>query len=391
MKYLSFSFLLLLLATYTSQAQVINSAEPKTVGGIVESVYTGSGDFYPVKIYPNTFKSTKPKNVILMIGDGMGIAAVSAGITANGGHLFLDNFKHIGFSKTHSANRYVTDSSAGGTAIAVGQKTKNGMVGLNAQGDTINSILRIAQLNGLATAIVNANAILDATPASFFAHVNTRNDWETIAAQFTDSDIDILIGGDSEKFIKRADNRDLYKELEKKGYEVYRTKEALKEAKGNRIVGLMPYGRISKRGDQLPVSTDVALKALKQHPKSQSKGFFMMIEGSLIDGGGHKNDMVYLVEEMLDFDQTIGRVLDFAAADGETLVIITADHETGGLSVVGGDKTTGTVKGRFNTVGHSGVVVPVFAYGPGAEHFTGIYENTFFFGELIKQLELIVK
>lgn len=153
----------------------------------------------------------------------------------------------------------------------------------------------------------------------------------------------------------------------------------------------MPYGRMGERGDQLQISTDVALKTLKQHPKSKSKGFFLMIEGSLIDGGGHKNDMTYLIEEMLDFDQAIGRVLEFAAADGETLVIITADHETGGVSVVDGDKNTGTVKGRFTTVGHSGVMVPIFAYGPGAEYFTGINENTFFFEELVKRLELVVK
>ena len=330
MKHLFSSFFLLLLTINSLQAQVINSAEPKIVSGVAESEYVGSGNFYPVKNYPDSFKSNKPKNVIFMIGDGMGLSAISAGITANGGHLFLDNFKHVGFSKTQSANRYVTDSSAGGTAIAVGQKTNNGVVGLNAEGDTINSILKIAQQNGLATGIVNVNGILDATPAAFFAHVDTRKDWETIAAQFVDSDIDVLIGGDSEKFIQRADNRDLYQELQNKGYEVYRSKGDLVNADGSKVVGLMPYGRISERGDQLQISTDVALKTLKQHPKSKSKGFFLMIEGSFIDGGGHKNDMTYLIEEMLDFDQAIGKVLEFAAADGETLVIITADHETGG-------------------------------------------------------------
>lgn len=388
MKYLLNIFLLFFLTTQVIEAQVINSEEPKTVQGAVESVYKNPGEFYPVKIYPQKFKSSKPKNVILMIGDGMGVTTVSAGITANGGSLFLDNFKHIGFSKTQSANKYVTDSSAGGTAIAIGQKTNNGRVGLNAEKDTINSILKVAQLNGLATGIVNVNGILDATPAAFFAHNITRKDWEGIAAQMVDSDIDVLIGGDSEKFIKRADNRDLYKELEKKGYEVFRSKETLKNASGNKVACLMPYGRISERDDQLQISTTVALKTLAQHPKTKDKGFFMMIEGSYIDGGGHKNDMTYLMEEMLDFDQAIGKVLAFAAEDGETLVIITADHETGGVSLVGGDKETGTVTGRFNTVGHTGVMVPVFAYGPGAEAFTGINENTFFFDAIVKVLGL---
>lgn len=389
MKYLSNTILLFFLATYVLDAQVINASEPKNVQGTVESVYENPGEFYPVKIYPQQFKSSKPKNVILMIGDGMGVSAISAAITANGGNLFFDNFKHVGFSKTQSANRYVTDSPAGGTAIAIGQKTKNGSVGLNAEGDTIKSILKVAQQNGLATGIVNVNGILDATPAAFFAHISTRKDWETIASQLVDSDIDVLIGGDSEKFGKRADNRDLYKEFEKKGYEVFRSKENLKDASGSKVVGLMPYGKINERGDQLQVSTEVALKIMEQHPKSKDKGFFMMIEGSLIDGGGHKNDMTYLMEEMFDFDQAIGKVLEFAAKDGETLVVITADHETGGVSLVGGDKETGTVKGRFNTIGHTGVMVPVFAYGPGAEAFTGINENTFFFDAIVEALGLI--
>lgn len=388
MKYLLSAFIILFLSISGLEAQVINSADPKAVQGAAESVYENTGEFYPVKIYPHQFKNSKPKNVILMIGDGMGVTAVSAAITANGGHLFLDNFKHIGFSKTQSANRYVTDSAAGGTAIAIGQKTNNSTVGLNAKGDTIHSVLKVAQRNGLATGIVNVNAMLDATPAAFYAHVDTRKDWETIAAQFVDSDIDVLIGGNSDKFIKRSDNRDLYKELEEKGYEVFRSKEDLVNASSSRVVGLMSYGKINERGDQLQISTNVALDALSKHPKTKEKGFFMMIEGSLIDGGGHKNDMTYLMEEMLDFDQAIGKVLEFAAEDGETLVIVTADHETGGVSVVGGDKEKGRVTGRFNTTGHTGAMVPVFAYGPGAEAFTGIKENSFFFDTIIKVLGL---
>lgn len=113
-----------------------------------------------------------------------------------------------------------------------------------------------------------------------------------------------------------------------------------------------------------------------------------MVEASEIDGGGHDNDMKYTVEEMLDFDKAIGKVLEFAAKDGETLVVVTADHETGGLTLVGGDLKTGEVRGRFTTKGHTGIMVPVFAYGPGAEYFAGIDENTSFFDKFVKVLRL---
>lgn len=384
MKTIIYSILLFLAITTPCKAQVINSAEPNAVKETKESNYRGNKTFYPVEIFHQNFKSTKPKNVILMIGDGMGVAAISAAISANGGHLYLDNFKHVGFSKTSSANRYITDSAAGGTAIATGEKTNNGYIGLNAAGDTIYSILNAAQGKGLSTGIVNINSILDATPASFYAHNIARSNWENIASQLVNSNIDILIGGDSEKFNKREDNRNLYTELENKGYELYRSKEALMRATGDRIVGLLPYGRVSERGDQLSIGTDIALKSLEK----RTNGFFLMIEGSLIDGGGHKNDMTYLVEEMLDFDKAIGAVLEFAAKDGETLVIVTADHETGGVSIVGGNNTEGEVSGRFGTTGHSAVMVPIFAYGPGAEFFTGINDNTFFYNTIAKVLNL---
>ena len=118
------------------------------------------------------------------------------------------------------------------------------------------------------------------------------------------------------------------------------------------------------------------------------KGFFLMVEASEIDGGGHENDMQYTIEEMLDFDKTIGKVLEFAEKDGSTLVIVTADHETGGLTLTRGNMETGEVTGRFSTKGHTGVMVPVFAYGPGAEHFTGIEENTSFYSKILSVLRL---
>jgi alkaline phosphatase len=129
---------------------------------------------------------------------------------------------------------------------------------------------------------------------------------------------------------------------------------------------------LDERGDMLPVATNTAIDILSNN----KKGFFLMVEGSQIDWGGHAGSTIYIVEEMLDFDRTVGKALEFAANNKETLVIVTADHETGGMAIVDGNYETGMVKGEFPTGSHTGVMVPVFAYGPGAEQFTGIMDNT---------------
>ena len=121
----------------------------------------------------------------------------------------------------------------------------------------------------------------------------------------------------------------------------------------------------------------------------------MMIEGSQIDWGGHANDLNYAVNEMLDFDKAIGVAIDFAEKDKNTLVIITADHETGGLALTDGDMKTGRIEGKFITTDHTGVMIPVFAYGPGAEAFSGIYENNLIFNKMMNafgfETEQIIK
>lgn len=343
-----------------------------------------SQSFYEVKTFPQNFKSQSPKNVILLIGDGMSATQIFAGLTANGGHLFLDNFKHVGFSKTQSANKYVTDSGAGGTAIATGKKANNSAVGVDSENQPVPSIIEIAKRNGLATGIVVTTDITDATPADFIAHVPSRDMSDEIADAFTKSNIDVFIGAGKNHFTDRKDGRNLLTELTSKGYQVCDTITEIEKIKEGKIAGLLTEQRVGKRGDQLARTTNVALNILKQN----LKGFFLMVEGSKIDDGGHDNNIQYVVEEMLDFDKTVGKALEFASQNGETLVVVTADHETGGLTLVDGDMKTGTVKARFSTGGHTGVMVPVFAYGPGAELFSGINENTSFFDKFIKELKL---
>lgn len=348
--------------------------------------YVG-GQKYEVKSYGQKFKAKKPKNVILMIGDGMGVSEVFAGITANGGHLFLDNFKHVGFSKTQSSDKYITDSAAGGTALSTGQKTYNGAIGVNSDKVAIKTILEMAEEKNMATGLVSTSAITHATPASFIAHQGSRGSYEDIAADFLKTDIDVFIGGGYKHFTQRADKRDLTKELKAKGYQVLRNMDEIAQVKSGKLAGLTAdeHNEVyPKRKMDLPVSTTTAINILDNN----KNGFFMMVEGSQIDWGGHANNTIYIVNEMLDFDRAVGKALEFASKDGETLIIVTADHETGGMALTDGNFTTGKVKGAFTSGDHTAVMVPIFAYGPGAENFTGIMENTDIPKNIMKLLKL---
>lgn len=349
-------------------------------------IYRGD-EVYEVKTYSSKFRSKKPKNIIFMIGDGMGTSQVFAGLTANGGRLFLENFKHVGFSKTQSADKYTTDSAAAGTALSSGYKTYNGAIGVDIDTIPQQTILEMAEEQGLATGLVSSSAITHATPASFIAHQPSRNRYEAIAADFLKTDIDVFIGGGYKHFTVREDGRNLADELTNKGYTVLQDMDEIVNFNSGKLAGLTAAehnDRAPQRGDMLPNATNKAIELLSQN----RKGFFLMVEASQIDWGGHQNNTIYVTEEMLDFDKCIAKALDFAAKDGETLIVVTADHETGGLGINGGDIELTTVKGGFTTGGHTAVMVPVFAFGPGAENFTGIMDNTDIPKRMIKLLGL---
>lgn len=340
----------------------------------LSKIYVG-GESYEVKTFTQKFKRKKPKNIILLIGDGMGVAQVFSGITANHGRLFLGNCKYIGFSKTQSADNFITDSAAGGTALASGVKTYNGGLGVDVNKNPVKTILEKAEEQGVATGLVSSSSITHATPASFIAHQPSRKMYEEIAADFLKTDIDVFIGGGSDNFNKREDKRDLLNDLKQKGYTVEFDINDIAKVKKGKLAGLTaPFHNpgVDLRGDMLPIATETAINILQQN----KKGFFLMVEGSEIDWGGHKGSTIQIVNEMLDFDKVIGKALEFAAKDGETLIVITADHETGGMGITGGNFSSGMVKAGYVTGGHTGVMVPVFAYGPGAEEFIGMMDNT---------------
>lgn len=320
-------------------------------------------------------KPRKVKNVIFMIGDGMGLNQLYAGMTANGGNLNIERCTHIGLAKTYSANSYITDSAAGGTALATGNKTNNGMIGMNADSVAVKSVLSMAEEAGMATGLVATVRITHATPAAFYAHQINRGMYEEIAAEMLTSGVDFFVGGGRNNFEIRKDSLNYSDSLRNANYNIVYSIDSVEAPV------LLPFGALcansdmpkaSERGNFLPNAVDLAIKSLD----ARREGFFLMVEGSQIDYQSHGNNTEGVVDEVLDFDRAIRVALDFAERDGETLVVITADHETGGMTIMNGSYNDSTITAQFNTGGHTGTMVPIYSFGPQANQFTGIMENT---------------
>ena len=336
-------------------------------------------------VYVNQVHGDKIKNVIVMIGDGMGIPHISCGWILNGGRLNMDNFKYTGMSRTWAADKLVTDSCAGGSAIATGEKTNYGHMGYDTEGNVVENSLKKAQSLGKKTGIIVTCRINDATPLDFCGHSKDRNDEEVNAAQFVGSDIDFITGGGIQFWQDRTDGRDLIEEMKAKGYTFATSTEGILEAGDGKILALLADTEMDpalERGDYLEKTTMKAIENL-----DNERGFFLMVEGSMIDDWSHRNKVGYMAEELFDFDRTIGKVLEWAEKDGETLVVVTADHNTGGLTILGGSLDERTVKVHFSTKGHNDIMVPVMAYGPHAEEFVGMMDNS----EVGKKIKNLVK
>ena len=270
---------------------------------------------------------------------------------------------------------------------AVGIKTKNKSLGVgDSSGVAHANIIELVSLKGLATGLVSTSAITHATPAAFLVHINNRKQFDAIAMGFVNAPIDVIIGGGSQYFNQRADSLDLIKMLQNNGFSVYfNLKDAHPAAKlavfGDENHMIPVY---EGRGDMLPDATTLALESLSRN----KKGFFLMVEGAQIDFAAGEKDINYLVDEVIDFDKSVGLAFDYADRNPGTLVIVTADHETGGLTIMDGCYATGTLEAEFSADSHTGIMVPVFAYGSGAEGFGGVYENTEIFYKILSFLEI---
>lgn len=319
-----------------------------------------------------------PKNIIFMIGDGMGMSQVSSAIYYKGSKSNFERFPIVGLSKTSSSSHKITDSGAGATAFSIGEKSFNGSIGVAADSSSKELITEYAaKEKKMKIGIIATSSITHATPASFFAHVDDRDKEEEIAAQMLTADVDYFAGGGTDFFFRRSDGRNIAEELEEKGYSIDTNKLSTDLEKSKKYGFILAQDGMPRmldgRGDFLEKSTISCANLL-----DNENGFYIMVEGSQIDWGGHDNDGEYLISELIDFDETIGKVLDWAEKDGETLVVVTADHETGGFTLAGtpeADDKYNEMQTTFSSPGHSGTMVGVFAFGPGAEKFSGVYEN----------------
>ncbi len=339
-------------------------------------------------------------NIILMIGDGMGVPQVSVAYYFGDQKSNFSKFKHIGFHLTSDKTHKITDSAAGATAFSIGQKTYKRAIGVSTDSIPQETILEFLQKEGYQTGLISLTTITHATPAAFYAHVVDRDMHEEIAAQLVDAKIDFFAGGGRRYFEDRKDKQNLLTALVNAGYHLdtavlsepeYQHPNAYILA--NESLPSIPEGR----QDFLPQATQ---KALDYFDKKKAP-FFLMVEGSYIDWAGHAEDTEMLIGEVEDFDEVLGVVLDFVEKNPNTLLVVTADHETGEVSIgkkYEVDAATGDrkeipeeVQIYFNSNQHSGELIPVFAIGMGSEQFQGIYENNEIYHKLRMVYETAVK
>ncbi|MDG1064226.1 MAG: alkaline phosphatase [Flavobacteriaceae bacterium] len=328
--------------------------------------------------------TTRPKNIILVIGDGTGLSQISSLEFYKNGQVHYERFPVIGLSKVSSTSR-ITDSGAAATALACGEKTFNRAIGVDSLGQSIPNIIEFAHTKNMATGVIATSSITHATPASFYAHDESRYHHEMIAKALTQSEVTYFAGSGLQYFNQRSDQNNLLDTLVKKGYTLDTTSlSSYPDAqKLGYLIGATELPKISEsRGDFLVQASSLGLRLLEQ----SDNGFFLMTEGSQVDWGGHDNDFNYMVAELIDLDDTIGTLLDYAIADQETLLIVTGDHATGGLVLAAKDGDYNVIEPKFSTGNHTGDWIPVFAYGPGAQNFAGVYENTEIYHKMIHLL-----
>jgi alkaline phosphatase len=326
-----------------------------------------------------------PPNIIFLVGDGMGLSQVSSAYYFGEGEPNFSRFTTIGLSKTSSGSHKITDSGAGANAFSTGQKTFNGSIAVDMDTLPLKTITEELSEKGWSVGVISTSSITHATPAAFYAHTGNRRDEETIATFLVNSEVDFFAGGGGKFFFQRADSVNYFPLLQQKGFVMDTTSLNSSINDYNKRYGyLLAHDGMPPAPERGSFLLEASKKAI-DYLSNKKQPYFLMIEGSQIDWAGHNNEADYLVQEVLDFDKVIGYVLDYAHKQGNTLVVVTADHETGGFTLSGERKTGpyakvyddyNSVTPTFSTGGHSGAMVPVFADGPYSEFFGGVYENT---------------
>jgi alkaline phosphatase len=343
----------------------------------------------PKRVYENTFFSEvyqptfetdglerTPKNIILLIGDGNGLTQISAAALANNGALTLTQLKNIGFLKTQSADDFTTDSAGAGTAIAAGQKTNNRAIGTAADSKLVTNITEILSAKGYKTGLITTDEIIGATPSAFYAHQTDRGMETEIAKDLMNSKLNLFISDPTPKVSVILENS-------------FNMMPSIGSVGGTRMDRVAAYFTTSDKDTLAHINKfATAVKNGLAYLDQGQKPFFLMAEGAKIDSYGHENNIEGVIAESISFDKAITEAISFADTNKNTLVIITADHETGGLTIPQGNVTSHSIEALFTTHDHTGTMVPIFAYGPRSQEFQGVYENNEVFHKIVKVLGL---
>lgn len=313
------------------------------------------------------------RNVIFLIGDGMGLSQITAAAYANCG-LTLMNFNYIGLQRNNALGAFTTDSAAGGSALATGERHANRHISMTEEGEAVPSLSDWFRGKGLPVGVVTLGNAVDATPTAFYGHSVERDNADELTRCLLDTPVDLLCGSGIRQFTERGDGIDLIGELSK-NYRFVRSIDEINAAEG-RVVCIDERMDEAAEESNLGLLAEATRAAIDKLQERGDKGFFLMVEGAKIDYAGHSRCLPGSVIEMLSFDLAVAEALKFADENGQTLVVVTADHETGGLVLLDGDEQSGRIMGGYTTDDHTPAMLPVFAYGPGADRFCGTYLNT---------------
>mgnify|MGYP002855272228 FL=1 len=351
--------------------------------------------------------SQNPKNIVLISADGMGVSQWQAAMVAAHGKLNLGRMQSAGLLTTNPLDVFCGDAPSHSTALATGVNSHKGAVSVDMNNMPLKTITELVKEKSLAVGIVSANSLVEGSIVPFVGHASNRMAVEELTAGYVEGGIDVFIGAGSDYFSKhidmrpptqgqagggsgaagaaavqtreRDDKRNLLIELEAKGWQVLYNIKDIRQVKGGKLAGFtgtqMNPNIQQGRGDMFPASVETSLNILQ----SSSKGFFLMVGDMYVDRASHNGRLELLCDEAMDLDRAIGKALDFAERDGQTLVLVVGSPEASGMSLVGGNMAEGMVEAKWSMPGmanHSGTLVPMFAYGPGADQFMGVLENT---------------
>ena len=334
-----------------------------------------------IDVYSPTFrndgKDKKIKNVIFLIGDGMGLGQILAGAYANGSDLSMLRMKNMGLQFYNPNDDFIGDSASGGSALATGEVSWTRHISANEDGSVeYPALTDYFHAQGKATGVVTLGDLADATPAVFYSHTAERDSIEKVTKYLaTTKVLDLLAGSGNDYFEDpREDGYDLLTGIKANGFNYTNDVLGINSIPGKIICADKRMGEYA-REETLGFLADITRESIAKLQSLSRKGFFLMVEGAKIDYAGHSDCLPASIIETLSFDLAVAEALKFADSNGETLVVVTADHETGGLTILDGDLSTGHVLAVYNSDDHTPSALPVFAYGPGSQHFTGTYLN----------------